>query len=131
DVVRRIPLGAGDPQVEPLCAVMPEIVHGARETVPMLLLIGREVQFGLDPVDVGIAVGDDLFGRELRRAALRQDRNVLVLGRVLGLLGSLSALAGLGALGILVLCGALLLGVPGSILRTVLCSRRLAVVADS
>jgi hypothetical protein len=97
---------------------MPEIVHGAGEAEPVLLLVGREVQLGLDPLDIGIAVGDDLVGRQLRCAGLGQDRDVLILGirrRVLGLLARLGALAGfralLGALGILVLGGARLLGV--------------------
>jgi hypothetical protein len=45
---------------------MAEIVHRAVEPGPMLLLLGREFQFGLDPIDVGVAVRDDPFGGQLR-----------------------------------------------------------------
>src|SRR5437899_6850495 len=45
---------------------MAEIMHGAVEAGPMLFLLRRKLQFRLDPVDIRIAVGDDLFGRQLR-----------------------------------------------------------------
>src|SRR5262245_46956552 len=86
DVVGRIALGAGNAQVQPLSAVVAEIVHRAVEGAPVLLLIGREVQLLLDPLDIGVAGGDDLVGGELRCAGL---------GQHLRLLG---ALAGLGRL---------------------------------
>src|SRR3954463_1979839 len=98
---------------------MPEVMHGAREAVPVLLLVGREVQFGLDPLDIGVAVGDDLVGGQLRCAGLGEDGDILVLRRVLRLLARLGApLASLGALGILVLAGALL-AVFGSVLARI------------
>ncbi len=46
---------------------MAEIMHGAVEAGPMLFLLGRKLQFGLDPVDIRIAARDDLLGRHLRR----------------------------------------------------------------
>ena len=62
DVIGRIALGARHPQIETIGAVMAEIVHRTVEPGPMLLLFGREVQLLLDPLDIGVAVGDDLFG---------------------------------------------------------------------
>src|SRR6266699_310051 len=79
NIVGRVALGAGNSQVEPIGAVMAEI---------MLLLLGRKLQFGLDPIDVGIAGGNDLFGGQLRLA--------LLLGKHRLLLGALCAFAGLG-----------------------------------
>src|SRR6266481_346903 len=60
DVVGRIALGAGNSQIEAVGAVMAEIMHRARETGPVLFLFGRQIQFGLDPVDIRIAVGHNL-----------------------------------------------------------------------
>ena len=66
DVVRRVTFGARNSKIETVSAIMTEIVHRAVECGPMLFLIGRQVQFRLDPIDVRIAVGDDLFGGQLR-----------------------------------------------------------------
>src|SRR5207253_1262223 len=66
---------------------MAEVVHRAIEPGPMLLLLGRELQFILDPLDIGIAVRDDLFGSQLRLT--------LGLGQY-GLLAWLAALACFG-----------------------------------
>ena len=68
DVVRRVALGTSNSQVEAVGAIVAEVVHRARETGPVLFLFGRQIQFGLDPVDIGIAVGDDLLGGQRRRA---------------------------------------------------------------
>src|SRR5260370_14799919 len=65
---------------------MAEVMHRAIEAGPMLLLLRRELQFIFDPLDVRIAVRDDLFGRELRLALLGQHR----------LLGSLPAFGRFG-----------------------------------
>ena len=57
-----IALGARNPQIETIGAVMAEIMHRTVEPGPMLLLFGRELQLLLDPLDIGVAGGDDLFG---------------------------------------------------------------------
>src|SRR5258708_28397181 len=66
---------------------MAEIVHRTVEAGPVLLLLRRQIQFLLDPFDIGVAVGDDLFGRQLRRAVLGKDRRLLGPLRALGRLG--------------------------------------------
>src|ERR1700688_171710 len=100
DVVGRIALGTCNAQVEPVGAVMAEIVHGAVERGPVLLLLGREIQFGLDAVDVGITVGDDLFRRQWGRFLLGEHRRLLVGLRGLASLAWLrrTALPGVGRL---------------------------------
>src|SRR5436853_5526536 len=70
DVVRRVALGARNSQVEPVGAIMAEIVHGAVERGPVLLLLTRQIELGLDPIDVRVAVGDNLLARQLRLAGL-------------------------------------------------------------
>src|ERR1700755_3314587 len=141
DVVGRVALGAGDAQVEPLGAVMPEIVHSAGEAEPVLLLVRRQVQLGLDALDIGVAVGDALVGRELRRAVLGHHGDVLALlrrvlgcsGRILGGLGRLGGF-GLGALCIVLggacLVGARLLRVLGGILLGIIGGLALVGIAD-
>ena len=57
--------------------VVTEIVHRAVEAGPVLFLLGRQLQFGLDPLDIRIAVGDDLFGGQLRSAVLGQDLSLI------------------------------------------------------
>src|ERR1700727_13346 len=56
DVVGRVALGAGDPKIEALGAIVAEIVHGAVERRPALFLFRPQMQLGLDPGDTGIAV---------------------------------------------------------------------------
>src|SRR5260370_12624513 len=86
NIVGRVALGARNSQVQTVGAVMAEIMHRAVEAGPMLLLLGRELQFIFDPLDVRIAVCDDLFGRDLRLTFLGQHR----------LLGCLAALGRFG-----------------------------------
>src|SRR5690242_17978398 len=71
-------------------AAVTEIVHRTVEPGPVLLLFGRKVQLLLDPFDIGVAVVDDLLGRDLRRPGLGKDRGLLRL--LLGGLGRLASL---------------------------------------
>src|ERR1700687_1291209 len=87
DVVRGITLGPCNSQIETISAVMPEIMHRAVEPGPMLLLLGRELQFGLDPIDIRVAVGDDLFSTQLRFTLLGEHRLLLGVLSALGCLG--------------------------------------------
>jgi len=54
DVVGRITLCARNSQVETVGAVVSEVMHRAVERGPVLLLLGRQIQFRLDPVDVKV-----------------------------------------------------------------------------
>ena len=92
----------------------------------MLFLFGCEVQLLLDPFDIGVAVGDDLFGGQLRRAGLGEDGGLLLLL----LLGGLRSLGPLRRLRVspcleLALLGSLTL-LRRLTLLGVLCRRRLA-----
>src|SRR5690348_9624521 len=100
NVIRRIALGACNPQVQSVGAIMAEIMHGAGEPEPVLLLVGRAVLFRLDPLDIGVAGGHDLLGCELRLAALGQDLNLLGIGGLV-ISSGLGLLRALGALGCL------------------------------
>src|SRR5712671_2325519 len=88
DIVRWIALCTCNSQVETISTVMAEVMHCAVEPGPMLFLLGREFQFGLDPIDIGIAVRHDLFGVQLRRTVLGKHR----------LLASLAGFGRFGAL---------------------------------
>src|SRR5665213_2112112 len=87
DVVRPGALGARDAQVQAVGAIMAEIVHRTVEPRPALLLLRRQLQFLLDPFDVGVAVGYHLLGGQRRLA---------ILGQHSGLLARLLALRRLG-----------------------------------
>ena len=45
----------------------------------MFFLFWRQIQFLLYPLDIGVAIGDDLFGSESRRSWLGQDCDLLCL----------------------------------------------------
>jgi len=64
----------------------------------VLLLLGREVQFLLDPLDIAIAVGNDLFGGQRRLTGLGEDGRLLGAFRAFGGLRAFRRIALLGVL---------------------------------